>query len=387
MKKEKFTIGIEEEYQIVDPVTRELKSQIQQILAEDGSKVLKERVKPEMHQSVVEVGTGICANIHEAREDLVSLRTDLAKLAIRKGFRIVAASTHPFSDWKLQDITDHERYRGLVNDLQDVARANLIFGLHVHIGIADKEAQIEVMNQMRYLLPHILALTTSSPFWLGRPTGLFSWRTQVFKSFPRTGIPDIFHSYSEFDDYVKLLIKTGCIDNGKKIWWDIRPHPFFDTIEIRICDIPTRVDESLAVAALIQATAKTLYDLYRRNMQFKGYSRALIEENKFLAARYGLTGQLIDFSKKQKINTPDLILELLRFVDNAVEELDSRHEINTIYKILEHGTSARKQLDVYHKTGGDIKAVVDFLIRETLHGLPVQLPEDATPQATRAGVP
>ncbi|MCS6989659.1 MAG: carboxylate-amine ligase [Chloroherpetonaceae bacterium] len=382
-QKEKFTIGIEEEYQIVDPVTRELKSQIQQILAEDGSKILKERVKPEMHQSVVEVGTGICANIQEARADLVNLRTDLARLAIRKGFRIVAASTHPFSDWKLQDITDHERYRGLVNDLQDIARANLIFGLHVHIGIADKEAQIEVMNQMRYLLPHILALTTSSPFWLGRPTGLYSWRTQVFKSFPRTGIPDIFHSYSEFDDYVKLLIKTGCIDNGKKIWWDIRPHPFFDTIEIRICDIPTRVDESIAVAALIQATAKTLYDLYRRNMQFKGYSRALIEENKFLAARYGLTGQLIDFSKKQKINTPDLILELLRFVDNAVEELESRHEINTIYKILEHGTSARKQLEVYQKTG-DIKAVVDFLIRETLHGLPVQLPEDIAPQPARA---
>ncbi len=375
MQKERFSIGIEEEYQIVDPHTRELKSQIQQILEEDGSKLLKERVKPEMHQSVVEVGTGICANIQEAREDLVGLRTALARLAIRKGFRIVAASTHPFSDWKLQDITNHDRYHGLVNDLQDIARANLIFGLHVHIGIADKEAQIEVMNQMRYLLPHILALTTSSPFWLGRPTGLFSWRTQVFKSFPRTGIPDLFHSASDFEDYVKLLIKTGCIDNGKKIWWDIRPHPFFDTIEIRICDIPTRVDESLAVAALIQATAKTLYDLYRRNMQFKGYSRALIEENKFLAARYGLTGQLIDFSKKQKVNTPDLILEMLRFVDNAVEELGSRHEINTIYKILEHGTSARKQLEVYQKTG-DIKAVVDFLIKETLTGLSVDLPEE-----------
>jgi glutamate---cysteine ligase / carboxylate-amine ligase len=372
VQKEPFSLGIEEEYQIVDPNTRELKSHIQQIL-EDGTRILQERIKPEMHQSVVEVGTGVCKNIREARADLVELRTSLAKLAISKGLRIVAGSTHPFSDWKLQDITDHDRYHGLVNDLQDIARANLIFGLHVHVGIVDKEAQIEVMNQMRYLLPHILALTTSSPFWLGRPTGLFSWRTQVFKSFPRTGIPDLFHSASDFEDYVKLLIKTGSIDNGKKIWWDIRPHPFFDTIEIRICDIPTRVDESLAVAALIQATAKTLYDLYSRNMQFKHYSRAMVEENKFLAARYGLDGQLIDFSKKQKISTRDLIYELLRFVDDAVEELDSRHEINTIYKILEHGTSAKKQLDIYQKTG-DIKKVVDFLIEETMHGLPIEQP-------------
>ncbi|MDX2129683.1 MAG: carboxylate-amine ligase [Chloroherpetonaceae bacterium] len=374
MEKERFTIGIEEEYQIVDPKTRELKSHIQQIL-EDGSKILKEHIKPEMHQSVVEVGTGICANMDEARADLVKLRTQIAELAMKKGLRIVAASTHPFSDWKFQEITDHERYHGLVNDLQDIARANLIFGLHVHVGIKDKEAQIEVMNQIRYLLPHILALTTSSPFWLGRPTGLFSWRTQVFKSFPRTGIPELFHSASEFEDYIKLLIKTGCIDNGKKIWWDVRPHPFFDTIEIRICDIPTRVDESLAVAALIQATAKKLYDLYRRNMQFKGYSRALIEENKFLAARYGLTGQLIDFSKKQKISTSDLMHEFLRFVDDAVEELGSRKEINTIYSILEHGTSARKQLDVFEKAG-DIKKVVDFLIEETLVGLPLEIPAD-----------
>jgi carboxylate-amine ligase len=377
MEKEKFTIGIEEEYQIVDPHTRELRSHIQQIL-EDGKRILKEHIKPEMHQSVVEVGTGICANIEEARRDLVALRTELAKLAISKGLRIVAASTHPFSDWKYQEITQHERYRGLVNDFQDVARANLVFGLHVHVGIKDREAQIQVMNQIRYMLPHILALTTSSPFWLGRPTGLFSWRTQVFKSFPRTGIPDIFDSYTEFDDYVKLLVQTGCIDNGKKIWWDVRPHPFFETIEIRICDIPTRVDESIAVAALIQATVKTLYDLYKRNMQFRHYSRALIEENKFLAARYGLTGQLIDFSKKQKIPTVDLILEFLRFVDNAVEELGSRKEINTIYKILEHGTSAYKQLQVYETSGGDIKAVVDFLIKETLHGLPIEMPSVAS---------
>ncbi|MBC8045038.1 MAG: carboxylate-amine ligase, partial [Rhizobacter sp.] len=292
-----------------------------------------------------------------------------------QGLRIVAASTHPFSDWKMQKITDHERYAGLVNDLQDIARANLIFGLHVHVGIVDKEAQIEVMNQIRYLLPHILALTTSSPFWLGRPTGLLSWRSEVFKRFPRTGIPDVFDSYSNFENYIKLLVETGCIDNGKKIWWDVRPHVFFDTIEIRICDIPTRVDDSLAVAALIQATAKTLYDLFRRNMQFKHYTRALITENKFLAARYGIAGQLIDFSKHQKIATKDLIYELLRFVDPAVEELGSRHEINTIYKILEQGTSAQKQLDVYEKSGGDIKSVVDFLIRETLEGLPVALPD------------
>jgi carboxylate-amine ligase len=371
---EKFTLGIEEEFQIVDPETRELKSHISEIM-EDGVKILKEHIKPEMHQSVVEVGTGICKNIQEARADLVGLRKGLGELAISKGLRIVAASTHPFSDWKVQKITENERYHGLVNDLQDIARANLIFGLHVHVGIVDKEAQIEVMNQMRYMLPHILALTTSSPFWVGRKTGLKSWRSEIFKRFPRTGIPDYFASYAEFENYVRILVETGMADNGKRIWWDIRPHVFYDTIEIRICDIPTRVDESLAVAALIQALAKTLYDLFKRNMQFKVYSRALITENKFLAARYGVQGKLIDFSKKQKIDTKDLIYELLRFVDPAVAELGSRNEINTIYKILEHGTSADKQLAIYDATDGDLKAVVDFLIKETMHGIDVKLPE------------
>lgn len=364
-----FTLGVEEEFQIVDPETRELRSYISRIL-EDGQTILRERIKPEMHQSVVETGTGICKNVQEVRAELVELRSTIDHLARKNNLRIIAASTHPISDWKVQDITEHDRYKVIVDDLQDVARGNLIWGLHVHVGIHNKEVAIAIANQIRYFLPHILALSTSSPFWIGRKTGLKSTRCEVFKQFPRTGIPDYFYSWSDFESFVKLLVQTGCIDDGKKIWWDVRPHAFFDTIEVRICDIPTRLDDTVALAALIQALAVKLYIIHRQNMTWRNYSRSLIEENKWRAVRYGLDGKLIDFGKRTEISTRELIHELLEFVDEAVEICGSREEIKRIYRIMEEGTSADKQLKVFEESGGDLKAVVDHLITETAIGLP-----------------
>lgn len=362
-----FSIGIEEEFQIVDPKTRELKSHIEQIL-DEGKVVLKEQVKAEMHQSVVEVGSEICYNIKEARKEVIKLRSNISKVAKAHGLEIAAAGTHPFSKWEEQKITDHPRYHGVVEDMQDVARANLIFGLHVHVGLNDREEIIHVMNALRYFLPHIFALTTTSPFWKGRNTGFKSYRTKIFDRFPRTGIPDHFNSWGEYESYTSLLIKTGCIDNAKRIWWDVRPHPFFSTIEVRICDIPMRVDETVAVAALIQAVVAKLHKLLRQNLGFRLYRRILINENKWRAARYGLEGKMIDFGKQEEIETTVLINELLEFIDDVVDELDSRDEIEFIKEILKMKTGAYRQLQVFKNTN-DLRKVVDFIIEETNLGL------------------
>ena len=363
-----FTIGIEEEYQTIDPVTRDLRSHIQVELLEKGKKVLQERVKAEMHQSVVEVGTGVCKNIKEAKAEVKELRRHIIRLAHENGLKVASVATHPFSDWRTQEIHPDQRYKNIVEDLQLVARANLIFGLHVHIGIEDRETAIHMMNHARYFLPHILALSTNSPFWLGMNTGLKSYRCKVFDKFPRTNIPDYFPSWGEYDNFIKLLIKTNCIDNAKKIWWDIRPHPFFNTIEFRVCDIPMRADETIAIAALIQATVAKLYKLYTQNQGFRLYRRALIMENKWRAARYGLDGKLIDFGKQKEVPERELLQEYLEFIDDVVDELDSREELNYIHKILETGSGADRQLRVFQETG-DLKKVVDYIIEETETGL------------------
>jgi carboxylate-amine ligase len=362
-----FTLGIEEEFQIIDPETRELRSHITEMI-DEGRMILGEQVKPELHQSMVEVGTGICANIQEARADLINLRRTVAGLAGRKGLRIAAASTHPFSSWKDQKITPHEHYDALIDEMQVLAQSLLIFGMHVHVGIEDNEARIHLMNAARYFLPHVLALSTSSPFWMGTNTGLKSYRSEIFKKFPRTDIPDYFSSFSEFQNYVNLLLKTGCIDKPKKIWWDVRPHPFFPTLEFRVCDIPSRVDEVIALAALFQAITAKLYKLYRQNMGFRLYRRALIQENKWRAVRWGIDGKLIDFGKQIEIPARELILELLEFVDDVLDELGSRKELEYVHTILEHGTSADRQLRKYEETN-DLRAVVDMLIAETMEGV------------------
>lgn len=368
---DQFTLGIEEEFQIVDPATRELKSHVSEIL-EEGKLLLGEKIKPEMIQSMIEVGTGVCANIKEAREDLSTLRCIISSLAQKKGMAIVAASTHPFSKWSEQEIYDGDRYKLLVDELQMVARSLLIFGLHVHVGIPDIEKRIQVMNAARYFLPHVLALTTSSPFWLGFNTGLKSYRSEVFKKFPRTEIPDTFESYAQYQAYVDLLVKMNCIQNGSKVWWDVRPHHLFPTLEFRICDIPTRVDDTIAIAALFQAIVAKLMVLNDGNLGFRIYHRRLILENKWRAIRYGLDGMMLDLGKQKEVPARDLIRELLEFVDDVVDPLDSRHEIEHIHTILDRGTSADEQLRVYEETGGDFNAVVDMLMVNTLENVPAE---------------
>jgi glutamate---cysteine ligase / carboxylate-amine ligase len=363
-----FTLGIEEEFQIVDPHTRELRSHVSEIL-EDGKMLLGEQVKPEMIQSMIEVGTGVCKDIKEARTDITNLRSIVSGLVRKKGLEIVAAGTHPFSHWQDQKIFENARYELIVEENQMIARSLLTFGLHVHVGIADPDRTIHIMNAVRYMLPHVLALSTSSPFWLGVHTGLKSYRSEVFTRMPRTGIPDHFESDSSFQRYVRLLIETGCIDDGKKIYWDVRPHPFFPTLEFRICDIPTRVDDTIAIAALFQALVAKVNKLLDQNLTFRLHHKMLIEENKWRAIRYGLDGKMIDFGKSREVPVRDLIRELLEFVDDVVDELGSRHEISHIYTILERGTSADEQLQVWRKTG-DIKAVVDRLIEATMENVP-----------------
>jgi carboxylate-amine ligase len=363
-----FSLGIEEEYQTIDPETRDLRSHVSTEMLAHGKLQLEERVKAELHQSVIEVGTRVCRNITEAQEDLFDLRRNMIRLAEENGLCLVAGATHPFADWRSQEIYPDPRYAQVVEDLQLVARSNLIFGLHVHVGIEDREAAIRVMNSLRYFLPHILALSTNSPFWLGMETGYKSYRAKVFENFPRTNLPDTFASYSEFENYINLLIKTNCIDNAKKIWWDVRPHPFFDTVEVRVCDIPMRAQESIAIAALIQATACKLWRLHSGNVDYRQYSRALLMENKFRAVRYGLDGKLIDFGKQIEVPVRDLIIEYLAFVDDVLDELDSRKQIAYIHTMLEQGSGADRQLKVFRETGS-LRAVVDYMAQETRAGL------------------
>ncbi len=377
--KPTFTLGIEEEYQTVDPETRDLRSHIHAEIIEKGRLILQERVKTEMHQSVIEVGTSVCANIGEAGIELKKLRQHMIRLAKENGLRLAAAATHPFADWRMQEVTPGERYKNIVEDMQLVARANLIFGLHVHVGVEDREVLIHLMNHARYFVPHLLALSTNSPFWLGMDTGLKSYRCKVFDKFPRTNLPDYFPSWGEYENYVKLLVKTNSIDNAKKIWWDIRPHPFFNTLEFRVCDLPMRVDETIALAALIQATVAKLYKLYAQNQGFRLYRRSLLMENKWRAARYGINGKLIDFGKSMEVPERELIEEYLAFVDDVLDELGSRKEVSYVREMMERGTGADRQLDVFRKTG-DMKAVMDYIIEETEVGVEDE-EEEALPRA------
>ena len=358
-----FTVGVEEEFQIVDPATWELRSHVSQLLA-SSAPTFGDQIKRELHQSIVEVGTKICATVPELAEEIIRIRRDLADSAERVGLRVAAAGTHPFSSWVDQALSPGERYETIVEELQQLARSLLIFGLHVHVAVPDRSTMIDLMNEARYFLPHLLALSTSSPFWMGRDTGLKSFRTTVFRRFPRTGIPDHFDSWTAYEEYVDLLVQLHSIDDAKKIWWDLRPHPTFGTLEFRVCDVPTAPCASIAIAALAQAIIVKLYRLRERNLGFRRYHRALIEENKWRAARWGIEGKLIDFGKRQEVPMRDLALELLQFVDDVVDDLGSRREVDYVRKIVSDGTSAERQLRVYRETG-DLSAVVRAIVDET----------------------
>jgi carboxylate-amine ligase len=362
-----FTLGVEEEYQIIDPASRDLRSHLSKIV--DGAKVfLNEQVKAEMHQSVVEVGTNVCKTVEDAAAEIKFLRSKICELADKQNLVVGGAGTHPFSRWQDQPITDDPRYHMIVNELQDAARSNLIFGMHCHVGIENREIGLQLMNQACYFLPHIFALSTNSPFWEGRQTGYKSFRTKVFDKFPRTGLPEYFDSVSSYDNYLETLVKTNCIDNPKKIWWDLRLHPFYDTIEFRICDMSLTVEETMCIVALIQAVVAKLYRLTMQNTSFNIYRIALIRENKFRAARYGIEGSMIDFGLQKEVDTKCLILELLEFVDDVVDELGSREYINYVHTIMKNGTGADRQIAVFEKEQ-DLTQVVDFITGEFKCGL------------------
>ncbi|MBC8173233.1 MAG: carboxylate-amine ligase [Chitinophagales bacterium] len=362
-----FTLGIEEEFQIIDPATRDLAARPHNII--EAGERYGEQIKAEMHQSVVEVATKILKDIKEARTEVIKLRRIVAELAEKEGLKIAGAGTHPFAKWSEQLITNHPRYDEIVHEMQDAARSNLIFGLHVHVGMPSRDVAVFMMNSLRYFLPHIFALSTNSPFWEGRDTGFKSFRTKVFDKFPRTGIPDIFNDASHFDNFVSLLVKTNCIDNGKKIWWDLRVHPYFNTIEFRICDIPMRADETIALAALMQALTAKIYKLMKSNIGWRNYDKALINENKWRAARFGISSKLIDFGEQQEVDTKLLVLEMLQLVDDVVDELGSREEMEHIKWILENGSGADRQLNAYYKNDKDFLKLVDHMIAESYVGI------------------
>ncbi len=363
----RFTLGVEEEFQIVDPQTWELRSHVSELLVQSAP-TLGDQIKRELHQSIVEVGTRICADVSELRAEIFRLRRELTIAAERVGLAVAAAGTHPFAHWEDQILSPGVRYDSIVEELQQLARSLLIFGLHVHVAVPDRHSMIELMNEVRYFLPHLLALSASSPFWMGHDTGLKSYRTTVFRRFPRTGVPDRYDSWSEYEEYVKLLVELTCIDDAKKIWWDVRPHPTFGTLEFRVCDVPTRPETAVMLGALVQAIVVKLYRLRGRNLGFRIYRRALIEENKWRAARYGIDGKLIDFGKRAEVPMRELALELLEFIDDVVDELGSRREVEYVHRVLAEGTSADRQLAVFRETK-DLRAVVQHVVAETRAGV------------------
>lgn len=367
MRGPSLTVGIEEEYQIIDPVTRDLTPGFDALVTSDDA--LAADVKAELHQCQVEIGTRPCANIAELRQELVKLRGLVIKAAGQHGLTIASAGTHPFSNWMNQEMTPKERYLGVKAELQDLAHRLLIFGTHIHVGIEDPEFRIDCLNAARYILPHILCLSTSSPFWFGRNTGLHSYRSIVFKNFPRTGVPRIMNGWNDYADLVDTLARTRSIPDGSKIWWDVRPHHLYPTLEFRVCDVNTRVDEAVCIAAIVQAVVAKMWKLRRDNMTFRVYASDLIEENKWRAVRYGLGGKLIDFGKKEELPASELIRELVAwFLDDVLDELGTRKEVEYAFRILEEGSSAQRQLATYARTG-DLRAVVDQLIRETAEGV------------------
>ena len=377
-----LTLGIEEEYQIIDPETRNLFSYITELLSQDEQRPEKLNIMPELMQSQVEVGSHVCRNVKEIRQEVIRLRREVFALAEENGLKIAAASTHPFAKWEEQNITEGVRYRELLDDMQRVARGLLIFGMHVHVGFGpdpdSKNLMIEVMNQARYFIPHLLALSTSSPFWHGYNTGLKSYRSVIFEMLPRTGIPHSFTSWSEYESYVRTLEKVGSFgkrDPVAKIWWDIRPHPVFDTLEFRIADICTKVDEAVCIAALFQAICAKLIKLRRNNMAWRRYRHMHITENKWRAVRYGIRGEMIDFGIEESVPYHFLMEELLEIVDDVLDDLGSREEVEYLRTILREGNSADRQIAVYNRHGGDdnrkeaLKAVVDNLVAETQEAL------------------
>jgi carboxylate-amine ligase len=364
-----LTLGIEEEFQVVDPQTRQLKSHIAELFLA-GQTRFKDNIKRELHVPMIEMASSICGDIGDARREVVRMRSEIIALAQEHGLAIGAAGTHPITSWQDVAISEGEHYERLIYELQLIARANLVFGLHVHVAVEDDEARVAISNGARYFLPHVFALSVNSPFWGGLKTGFKSYRAKVFERFPRTGIPGPFTSYADYDDFVQTLIKTNTIASAKSIWYDVRIHPLLPTLEYRICDIPLRFEETLCFAAIFQAITYKLWKLYDQNQGWRTYRGALIAENKQRAARHGLDGRLIDLGKRIEVPIEDLLREMLAFIADVVDELGSRREVEYIFELFGRRTGADRQLQVFEQTGS-LPAVVDYIVAETKTGLPL----------------
>lgn len=371
-----FTIGIEEEYLLVDRETRDLCAEPPPAMMAECEKRLTDQVSPEFLRAQIEVGTRVCRSIAEARDDLSRLRATVADVAARHGLAPIAAATHPFADWHDQKHTDKERYNVLARDLQALARRLVICGLHVHLGIEDEDLRIDLMGQARYFMPHLLALSASSPFWGGLETGLMSYRLSVFDGLPRTGIPDLFESYGEYQRLVGQMVSAGLIEDASKLWWDVRPSARFPTLEMRICDVCTRLDDAITIAAIYVCLIRMLYRLRQGNQRWRIYPRTLIDENRWLAQRHGPGGELVDFGKGEPVPYPELLEEIVEIVDEDAQALGCVAEVEHARDIVARGTSAQRQLAVYRSaleagadTAAALRAVVDWLIEETVAGV------------------
>jgi carboxylate-amine ligase len=371
-----FSLGIEEEYLLVDRQTRDLVPDPPEAMLEECHKRLEGRVSPEFLRCQIEVGTRVCSSLSEARADLAHLRATVAEVAGGHGLAPIAAATHPFASWTAQKPTERERYLTLARDMQAPARRLIICGLHVHVGLEDPQLRIDLLGQVAYFLPHLLALSTSSPFWRGNDTGLKSYRVAVFNEMPRTGLPESFDSYAEYERHLGVLVNAGLIEDGTKLWWDCRPSARFPTLELRIPDICTRLDDGIAIAALYRCLLRMLWRLRISNQRWRRYSHMLINENRWRAQRYGLDEGLVDFGKGEVVPVADLLEEIIALTREDAEALGCVAEVERARDIIRRGTSAHRQLAVYRaavEAGSAreeaLRRVVDWLIEETVAGL------------------
>jgi carboxylate-amine ligase len=371
-----FTVGIEEEYLVVDRETRDLIKDPPPQMWSSLRELLGPQVSPEFLRAQIEVGTKVCAKLVEAREDLATLRRDLSAVVSRYGAAIIASSTHPFADWSEQKTTEQPRYQRIAADYQQVARQMVICGMHVHVGIDSDHLRIDLMNQVRYMLPHLLALSTSSPFWAGTDTGLLAYRPIIFRSMPRTGLPEEFESWGEYQRIVEVLVEAGIIEDATKLWWDIRPSARYPTLEMRVSDVCTRLDDAMTVAAFYLCLLGYMFRLRRRNQRWRVYSPMLISENMWRAQRYGTDGSLIDFGRGELVPFADLVEEVIEMLAQDAAEFDVIEQLRHMRTIARDGTSAHRQLSVYRAAleGGvgerqALEAVVDHLIEDTMFGL------------------
>lgn len=376
MDRPDFTIGIEEEYLVVDRETRDLIKSPPDSMWKALENILGSQVSPEFLKAQIEVGTRVCSTVAEAREDLARMRRGLSGVVNEYGAAIIASSTHPFANWSEQETTEDPRYMRLASDYQQVARQLVICGMHVHVGISDPHLRIDLMNQVKYMLPHLLALSTSSPFWAGQPTGLLAYRLVIFQNLPRTGVPEEFASWGEYERTVEVLVNAGLIEDASKLWWDIRPSAKYPTLEMRVSDICTRLDDAMTVAALYQCLLGFLYRLRRDNQRWRTYSPMMIEENLWRAQRYGVDGSLVDFGRGELVAYSDLIEEFIEMLAQDATEFGVREELRHARTIVSEGTSAHRQLATYEMAKSDgaedreaLNQVVDELIADTMYGL------------------